>query len=143
MLNQSIPNGDKQNSGFDLDKQTRQGMEKTVHLVKELSAERLHAELIKVFSGNNPFGYVALLRELGLLQTIFPALAGTIDNRQPVRYHPFDTYNHTLLTLWHCQQLCNDPLVKFAMLYHDVGKPEQYAFMDAAIAVNPENPDRT
>ncbi len=143
MLNQSIPNGDKQNTGFDLDKQTRQGMEKTVHLVKELSAERLHAELIKVFSGNNPFGYVALLRELNLLQTIFPALAGTIDNRQPVRYHPFDTYNHTLLTLWHCQQLCNDPLVKFAMLYHDVGKPEQYAFMDAAIAANPENPDRT
>lgn len=29
------------------------------------------------------------------------------------------------------------------MLYHDVGKPEQYAFMDAAIAANPENPDRT
>lgn len=143
MLNQSIPNAEKQNTGFDLDKQTRQGMEKTVHLVKELSAERLHAELMKVFSWDNPFGYVALLRELGLLQTIFPALAGTVDNRQPVRYHPFDTYNHTLLTLWHCQQLCNDPLVKFAMLYHDVGKPEQYAFMDAAIAANPENPDRT
>ncbi len=143
ILNQSIPNAEKQNSGFDLDKPTRQGMEKTVHLIKELSAERLHAELIKVFSGNNPFGYVALLRELGLLEIIFPALAGTVNNRQPVRYHPFDTYNHTLLTLWHCQQLCNDPLVKCAMLYHDVGKPEQYAFMDAAIAANPENPDRT
>jgi hypothetical protein len=29
------------------------------------------------------------------------------------------------------------------MLYHDVGKPEQYAFMDAAISLNPDNPDRT
>jgi hypothetical protein len=84
-----------------------------------------------------------LLREVKLLETLFPALALTIDNRQPVRYHPFDTYNHTLLTLRHCQHLCSDPLVKFAMLYHDVGKPEQYAFMDAAISLNPENPDRT
>lgn len=143
MLNQRIPGADNQNSGFDLDKKTRQGMERTVHLVSELSAERIHAELMKVFSGTNPFGYVSLLRELGLLQSIFPAMAGTIDNRQPVRYHPFDTYNHTLLTLWHCQQLCTDPLVKFAMLYHDVGKPEQYAFMDAAIAANPDDPDRS
>ena len=118
-------------------------MELTAPLVKELSAERCHAELMKVFSWANAFGYIALLREVKLLETLFPALAWTIDNRQPVRYHPFDTYNHTLLTLRHCQQLCTDPLVKFAMLYHDVGKPEQYAFMDAAITLNPENPDRT
>lgn len=143
MLNQCLPNADKQNSGFDIEKKTRQGMEKTALLVKELSAERCHAECMKVFTGNNPFGYIALLRELQLLEILFPALAGTVDNRQPVRYHPFDTYNHTMLTLRHLQQLCADPLVKFAMLYHDVGKPEQYAFMDAAIVLNPEHPDRT
>lgn len=118
-------------------------METTAPLVAELSAERCHAELIKVFSWTNPFWYIALLRELHLLEILFPALAATIGNRQPVRYHPFDTFDHTLLTLWHCQQLCDDPLVKFAMLYHDVGKPEQYAFMDAAISANPDNPDRT
>jgi len=118
-------------------------MEHCAPLVASLSAERLHAEVVKVFSGNNPFGYIALLRELQLLEILFPALAHTIDNRQPVRYHPFDTYNHTLMTLWHCQHLCDDVLVKLAMLYHDVGKPEQYEFMDAAITANPENPDRT
>jgi tRNA nucleotidyltransferase (CCA-adding enzyme) len=143
LLNQNIPQADKQNSGFDFDKKTRQAMEHTASLAQELSAERIHAELMKVFSGTNPFGYVSLLREIKLIEYIFPALAKTIDNRQPVRYHPFDTFNHTLLTLRHCQQLCTDPLVKFAMLYHDVGKPEQYAFMDAAINANPDNPDRT
>lgn len=152
LLNQHLPHTDRQNSGFDIEKKTRQAMEQTAPLVSTLSAERLHAELVKVFSGTNPFGYIALIRELLLLPTLFPALAGTVDNWQPVRYHPFDTYNHTLLTLRHCQQLLQlspeqDPvahmLVKFAMLYHDVGKPEQYAFMDAALAANPENPDRT
>lgn len=118
-------------------------MEQLSASVSTLSAERLQQEIMKVFKGNNPFGYISLLRELGLLPLLFPALACTIDNRQPVRYHPFDTYNHTILTLWHLQQLNNDPLVKLAMLYHDVGKPEQYAFMEKAFAANPENPDRT
>jgi tRNA nucleotidyltransferase/poly(A) polymerase len=55
LLNQKIPHADKQNSGFDIEKKTRQGMEKTAPLVTELSAERLHTELIKVFREDNPF----------------------------------------------------------------------------------------
>ena|GEM_PF-4094786 len=50
MLNQKIPDADKQNSGFDIEKKTRQAMETTAPLVAELSAERCHMELIKVFS---------------------------------------------------------------------------------------------
>jgi hypothetical protein len=46
------------------------------------------------------------------------------------------------MVLYHTQQRCTDPLVKFAVLYHDVGKPEQYEFMERAKALNPENPDR-
>lgn len=118
-------------------------MQSCAHLVSTLAKERLHQELVKVFQMNNPFGYVALLRELGLLKTIFPALYACIDNRQPVRYHPFDTYNHTLLTLYRIQQINANYLVKLAMLYHDVGKPDQYAFMEKAFAENPDNPDRT
>jgi tRNA nucleotidyltransferase (CCA-adding enzyme) len=49
ILNQHLPDVDKQNSGFDIEKKTRQGMEKTASLISELSAERCHAELMKVF----------------------------------------------------------------------------------------------
>jgi len=148
ILNQRLPDIQQQNSGFDIEKATRKGMEKCASLVKNLAKERLHQELVKVFQGNNPFGYIALLRELTLLETIFPALHACIDNRQPIRYHPFDTYNHTILTLWYLQEVSishtsSNYLVKLAMLYHDVGKPEQYAFMEKAFAKNPDNPDRT
>jgi hypothetical protein len=64
--------------------------------------------------------------ELNILQYYFPALKNCKNNNQPIRYHPFDTYIHTILCLYHLQQINTNYLVRFAMLYHDVGKPDQY-----------------
>jgi poly(A) polymerase len=81
-------------------------------LIQYLAKERVHDELVKVFSANNPFGYVALLDEANLLQYIFPSLARCKGNEQPIRYHPFDTYSHIMLTLWNLQKLNTNYLVK-------------------------------
>jgi tRNA nucleotidyltransferase (CCA-adding enzyme) len=67
-----------------------------------------------------------LLNVSGLLPLLFPALFATKYVEQPIRYHAFDTYTHTLLTLKSLQELNADYLVRFAMLYHDVGKVAQY-----------------
>jgi hypothetical protein len=45
---------------------------------------------------------------------------------QPVRYHPFDVYNHTLLAVKSLQEINDDYLTRLGMLYHDVGKKDQY-----------------
>ena len=43
---------------------------------------------------------------------------------QPEKYHPEgDVYTHTLLALRCADKIVRDPLVKFALLVHDVGKP--------------------
>lgn len=43
---------------------------------------------------------------------------------QPEKYHPEgDVYTHTLLALACADKIIRDPLVKFAVLIHDVGKP--------------------
>jgi tRNA nucleotidyltransferase/poly(A) polymerase len=52
-------------------------MQKYHFLVQRLAKERIKQEITKVFSMNNPFGYVALLDELKLLPIIFPAVAAT------------------------------------------------------------------
>lgn len=39
-------------------------MKKLNHLVAGLAKERLHQEIVKVFTGNNPFGWVALIDDL-------------------------------------------------------------------------------
>jgi len=41
-------------------------------------------------------------------------------------------YAHTLLTLKALQELNSDYLVRFAMLYHDVGKVAQYTAYEKA-----------
>ena len=60
------------------------------------------------------------------MEALFPAFFQTKYNEQPIRYHAFDTYSHTLLTLKALQDLNGDYLVRLAMLYHDVGKVAQY-----------------
>ncbi|HKL43716.1 MAG TPA: HD domain-containing protein, partial [Candidatus Absconditabacterales bacterium] len=75
----------------------------------------------------DPFAFISLLDETNLLSYIFPELAKNKHIDQPVRYHPFDNYVHTLLTLYELQKINTDYLARFAMLYHDVGKAEQYA----------------
>jgi tRNA nucleotidyltransferase (CCA-adding enzyme) len=67
-----------------------------------------------------------------MLSFLFPALSATKYVEQPIRYHAFDTYTHTLLSLKALQEINSDYLVRFAMLYHDVGKVEQYAAYEKA-----------
>lgn len=81
---------------------------------------------MKAFTVGNPFGFVSLLDEAQLLEHLFPALYETKNIEQPIRYHPFDVYVHTLLCLFELQKINKDPLVRLAMLYHDVGKVDQF-----------------
>jgi tRNA nucleotidyltransferase (CCA-adding enzyme) len=121
ILNQKV-----QEQFFDLETQTYRSMKKNRYLVQRISKERIHDELIKIFKADNPFGYVALLDDLNILQYIFPHVYRCKGVDQPVRYHPFDIYAHTMLTLYNLQSINDDYLVKIAMLYHDVGKVDQY-----------------
>ncbi len=111
----------------DIEKHTRTSLQKNAHLIRQIAKERIKQECDKVFTGHNPFGFISLLDSANLLKWIFPKV---YDNKwvdQPIRYHPFDVYTHTLMVLYHTQQLTNDKLVRYAALYHDVGKVEQYS----------------
>lgn len=112
---------------FDIEKFTRTSLQKNAHLIRTIAKERIKQECDKVFAGHNPFGFVALLDSANILKWIFPKVYDNKHVDQPIRYHPFDVYTHSMLVLYHTQQLTNDPLVRYAALYHDVGKVEQYS----------------
>ena len=113
---------------YDFDTETWRSCKKNYYLVKFLPKERINQELIKMFEKDNPFGVVSLFDELNILKYIFPSLHATKNIDQPVRYHPFDVYAHTILSLFHLQQINKNYLVKLWMVFHDVGKPDQYYF---------------
>jgi len=111
---------------FDYNKETWNSVKKNHNLVKNVAKERIKEEIMKAFTVGNPFGFVSLLDEAQLLEHLFPALYATKNIEQPIRYHPFDVYVHTLLCLFELQKINKDPLVRLAMLYHDVGKVDQF-----------------
>ena len=111
---------------FDFETETRKAIKRNHALLSSIAKERIYQELVKSFSQGNPFGLIGLIDEAEMLPILFPALAKTKHYDQPIRYHPFDIYAHIILTLYHLQQINKNYLVRFAMLYHDVGKVWQY-----------------
>ena len=111
---------------FDFEKTTWNSIKKNHALIHNVSKERIKEEIMKAFTVGNPFGFVSLLDEAQVLEHLFPALYATKNIEQPIRYHPFDVYVHTLLCLYELQKINTDPLVRLAMLYHDVGKVDQF-----------------
>ncbi|GHW02228.1 hypothetical protein AGMMS50249_0140 [candidate division SR1 bacterium] len=122
-----MPTATYPNKLFDFSTSTRDSIQRNFQLVSNVSKERIKDELTKVFQNGDPFSFLVLLKVSGILPLIFPALDQTIHVDQPVRYHAFDTYTHILLVLKALQEINNDYLVRFAVLYHDVGKVDQYA----------------
>ncbi|MEF2175088.1 MAG: HD domain-containing protein [Candidatus Absconditabacteria bacterium] len=136
LLNEKLKIVGNLESYFDFDTNTRRSMKKNYLLVKYVAKERLRDEYLKIFKSGNPFGFVSLLDELKLLQILFPSIGNLKHNDQPVRYHPFDTYTHTLLTLYYLQGINTSYLLKFGALYHDVGKPDQYYYISIGLDEN-------
>lgn len=127
IINHQLKKKESDATLFDFDKATWNALKKNHHLIEHIAKERIKDEIVKVFGKGDPFGFVALLDESRMLQIIFPALYATKYVHQPVRFHPFDVYTHTLLTLYELQKINCDYLVRLAMLYHDVGKVAQFS----------------
>ena len=117
---------------FDFSAETWESIKKNTPLLAHVAKERIKEELCKPFMKWNPFAFIVLLDASGMLPILFPALAKTKFVDQPIRYHAFDVYTHIMLSLKAIQEMNSDYLVRFAMLYHDVGKVAQYAAYDNA-----------
>ena len=117
---------------FDFSSETWESIKKNTPLLAHVAKERIKEELCKPFQKWNPFAFIVLLDASWMLPILFPALAKTKFVDQPIRYHAFDVYTHIMLSLKAIQEMNSDYLVRFAMLYHDVGKVQQYAAYDWA-----------
>jgi tRNA nucleotidyltransferase (CCA-adding enzyme) len=93
-------------------------------LIKEVSGERIRIELLRILASNNPDCGIILLKDAGLLEQILPELISGIGVSQvrPGRHHTDDVFTHNILALKLCPS--TDPIVRFAALLHDVGKPK-------------------
>ncbi len=99
--------------------------------VDALTPERVWQELIKALAEYTPTAFFEVLRECGANARLFPEIERLFGVPQPAKWHPeIDTGVHTLMALAQAAKLTPDPLVRFAVLTHDLGKgltpPEEW-----------------
>jgi len=91
--------------------------------LSELTPERVWKETEKALETRMPQVYFQVLRDCGALAVLFPELDNLYGVPAPAKWHPeIDTGVHTLMTLAIAAELSDEVDVRFATLFHDVGK---------------------
>lgn len=108
---------------FEIEDDTWKAIVSNAENVGKISGERIRDELLKILATKNPYEGIALLDKAGILGIILPELSKgkNISQARPGRHHTSDVFTHNIESLKHCPS--TDPIVRFATLLHDVGKP--------------------
>lgn len=95
--------------------------------IQKISKERVKDELFKILASHHAYEGMMLLRETGLLQEILPEVEKCfgVEQISPERHHIYDVGTHGMMSLKSCESL--EPLLRFACLIHDIGKPQTFA----------------
>ena len=109
---------------FYIEYQTKTAVADLAPSLMQLSAERIRDELTKGLTGSNPKRFVNLLHAHRALFFILPELSDLRGCEQSPEHHPEgDVWTHTLLLL----QPHDTPVLAWASLLHDIGKPQTKA----------------
>lgn len=108
--------------------------------IDDLPAERVWGEIEKLLSAPRPSIGLALARDLGIVERLFPELHALVDCPQEFEWHPEgDVWVHTLQVVDQARTRVDDLprpqrlAVMLGAICHDFGKPATTAFVDGRI----------
>ena len=108
---------------FEIEAATWDAIRAGAPAIREVSAERIRDELVKIFASPHRVRGFDLLDASGLMAQILPEISPLKGCEQPPDFHPEgDVFVHTRLMLSLLHEHVSVPLV-FAVLFHDLGKP--------------------
>jgi len=111
---------------FQYHPKTYQALRKLGHLARKNSSERIRDELNKIIKLKNVNQAFTDLEDLGILHHILPEILNLKGVAQPLRYHQEgDVWDHTFKAL-HSVSTKAPLEVRWAVLLHDVGKPDTF-----------------
>ena len=111
--------------GFRAEPRTETAFRENRALLGHISAERIAAELTGMLVGEHV--YEVLLSYPDVIGTVLPEVQPAAGFDQHTPYHLYDVWGHTALAV---QSVEPEPLLRWVMLLHDIGKPGRFT-MDA------------
>lgn len=105
---------------FPIEPDTAEAIRALAPTLKNISAERIQAELIKLLTSDHP-ELIQDAFELGITKVILPEWDAMVGVAQNTPHHRYDVANHTLQAL---KNVKKDKILRLTMLFHDMGKPE-------------------
>lgn len=105
--------------GFAIDGATKQAMSERVEALRDVSAERIRVELVKLLVSKHP-EKIREACELGITRVVLPEYDAIVGVAQNTPNHIYDVEAHTIRAL---QNVEPDTALRLTMLLHDFGKP--------------------
>lgn len=122
--------------GFSIDDRTREILDSKRDLLDSVAVERIYTELKKILVVDN---ISDLIRDNRLIMfKLFPELEKSYDFKQNNPYHVYDVFEHTLKVI---DNVPADFNLRFAALFHDIGKPYSYTVDENGIGHFYGHPD--
>lgn len=90
--------------------------------MKYLSVDRVSVELQGAMKGKQPEMFFKVLKEADVLDIHFKELFDLIDVPQSEKYHKYDAFGHTMECLRVGASLTENPIYRYGVLVHDLGK---------------------
>ena len=114
--------------GFKIEENTKKSILKNKNLLKNISAERIAAELLKLLTGLNAKNII--LEYIDVLEVILPEIIGMKNFNQRNPHHIYDVLTHTAVAL---ENTPPEPVLRLTMLLHDSGKPDVFTTDESGV----------
>lgn len=105
--------------GYEIELETKKAIVKLAPNLKNISAERIREELIKLLVSEHP-EYIRIAYETGITAQILPELDVCMETKQNTPHHKYTVGEHIIHSLTYVP---GDKVLRLAMLMHDIGKP--------------------
>ena len=105
--------------GFRIDPSTKAAAKKLSGSLRQISAERIREELIRLLISDHP----EMLRDCyatGMTASFLPEFDTMMKTPQNTPHHMFSVGEHTIRSM---EYIAPDPVLRLTMLLHDAGKP--------------------
>lgn len=106
--------------GYAIEGKTEAAIKEMSDNLKNISAERIQAELIKLLVSPHP-DYLRICYNTGITGVILPEFDRCMETEQNNPHHCYTVGEHILHSL---KEVRGDKVLRLAMLFHDMGKPE-------------------